>query len=64
MEVVCTASCLADLIGGILLFDEPVPDVGTASTESCPVNLLGKLHVANEPASDLESVGSTDPLST
>jgi hypothetical protein len=54
-------SCLADLIGGIRLPDEPAPDAGAASSESCLVDLLGKLHIANEPASDLESVGSTDP---
>jgi hypothetical protein len=62
VEVACTTSSLADLIGGIRLSDRPTLDEGAASSESCLVNLLGKLHIADVPVSDLESVGSTDLL--
>lgn len=59
-EVVCAASCLADLVGEICLSGEPASDAGTEGPESRLVSLLDQLHVASEPAADLESVGSTD----
>ena len=46
------ASCLADLIGGIHLSDEPAPDAGMGGPEGPLVGLLDQLHVAGEPAAD------------
>ena len=61
-ELVCAASCLADLVGEVRLSDEPASDMGNDGPESRLVSLLDQLHVASEPAADLESVGSTDPM--
>ena len=61
-EIACAASCLAELIGEVLLSDEPASDAGTDYPESRLVSLLDQLHVSGELAADLESVGSTDPM--
>src|SRR3954470_14769835 len=62
VETVCAASCFADLIGEVSLSDEPASDAGTGGPESLLAGILDDLHVAGEPATDLESVGSTDPM--
>ena len=61
-EIACVASCLADLVGEVCLPDEPAPDTGTSGPESLLAGLLDQLHVAGEPATDLESIGSTNPM--
>ena len=61
-EIACAASCLADLVGKVRVFDKPASDVGTNGPEGRLVGLLDQLHVTSKPAADLESVGSTDPM--
>lgn len=62
IDAACAGSHLADLVGELRLTKKPALGAGTTSSESCLIDLLGKLDVANEPTSDLESIGSTDPM--
>lgn len=62
VEAACVASYLANLLSEVHLSGEPAPGADAASSESCLIDLLGKIDIASESASDLESIGSTDPM--